>query len=122
MTANDIKRKFPNCSTSFLQANLAVCNSDPMPVVERAPGDEPLAQDQGQERTTGRVLIRFVVARKRLCDPDNVAVKSLLDCLRFAGAISGDEPEKISLEVRQIKCAKGEPEQVVIEVFNQIEP
>lgn len=112
MTYEKIKSKFPNASRSFIEANC----SGPSTVVERTPCDEPLETDQGQEGTAKPVHIRFTSVRKRLCDPDNLCVKWLLDCLRYCGAIEGDEPEKISLEVKQRKACSGEPEHTLIEV------
>lgn len=71
--------------------------------LECPPGNVPLEAKQGQAYPAGRIHIRFVSFRKRLCDPDNLSVKWLLDCLRYCGAIDGDEPDKITLEVHQEK-------------------
>ena len=84
--------------------------------MERAPVHEPLEARQGEEGGSGKFLVRFESVRKRLCDPDNLSVKYLLDSLRFARVIPGDEPEKITLEVTQRKCAKGEEEHTMIEI------
>lgn len=78
-----------------------------------------LAAHQSQETTAGRLHIRFVSRRKRLCDPDNCSVKWQLDCLRYCGALSGDEPDKITLEVSQQKVGKGEREETIIEIYQQ---
>jgi hypothetical protein len=75
-----------------------------------------LAADRCQEGTAVQFLVRFTSVRKQLCDPDNLSVKYLLDALRFAAVIPGDEPEKIQLEVTQRKCRKGEREHTLIEV------
>ena len=85
--------------------------------MERPSGNEPLETDQVQEGTAGRVHIRFVSFRQRLCDPDNLSVKWMLDCLRYCGAIDGDEPEKISLEVAQkkVKLKSDERTEITIE-------
>lgn len=117
MTRNEIIRRFPKASEAFIRANLSAGDTVPRAVVERPARHEPLATNQGEEGATGSVLIRFVVTRKRCLDPDNVAVKWLLDALRYSGFIQGDEPEKVSLEIKQ---QKGEPEQVVVEVFKLI--
>lgn len=86
------------------------------PIVECAVGDEPLETNQSQEGTAGRFRVQFVSIRKRLCDPDNLSVKWLLDCLRYCGSIPGDEPEKIILEVSQRHTGKNEQEHTTIEV------
>ena len=91
-------------------------NSGTDSIVERNPCNEPLEADKSQEGDSGRILVRFVSVRKRLCDPDNLSVKWLLDSLRYASVIPGDEPEKISLEVSQRRCAKGEIEKTEIAI------
>ena len=117
MTPDQLKAKFPNASADFLKANLHADHSRQAAVMERSAGDESLATNQGQERAAGKLHVRFVSVRKRLLDPDNVSVKWTLDCLRYAGIIRGDEPDKISLEVSQRKTNKGEREQTIIEVI-----
>jgi hypothetical protein len=82
----------------------------PLPIVERNPSAGTLAKDEGQEGGAGRVHLRIVSIRKRLLDPDNLSVKWLIDCLRYSSIIRGDEPDKITLQVEQRKCAKGEAE------------
>ena len=84
--------------------------------LERAPFNEPLAAGQGEKGGAGKFSVRFISVRKRLLDPDNLSCKWLLDALRYASIIPGDEPEKIALEVTQRKCAKGENEHTVIEI------
>lgn len=118
MDANEIRRRFPKASDSFIRANLSPSDSNALPVVERPACNEPLAQDQGQEERPERVLVRFVIARKRCLDPDNCAIKWLLDSLRYCRAIRGDEPEKITIEIEQRKTRKGEQETVTIEVYS----
>lgn len=86
------------------------------PELERAAGHAALGQDQGQEGPAGRVHLRIVSVRKRLLDPDNLSPKWLIDCLRYCGAINGDEPDKISLETTQRKAGKGEEEHTIIEI------
>jgi hypothetical protein len=85
-------------------------NFHPLPELERNPRPRSLATDEGQEGGAGRVHLRIVSIRKRLLDPDNLSPKWLIDCLRYARIIQGDEPDKITLQVEQRKCAKGESE------------
>lgn len=82
---------------------------------------KPLAADKVEKRTAGKLHILFISRRKRLCDPDNLSAKWLLDCLRYCGAIDGDEPEKITLEVKQEKCAKNQQPHTIIQI-ERIEP
>lgn len=94
-------------------------NSRPNPVVECPPRHDPLEANTREERSTGKLHISFVSWRQRLCDPDNLSVKWLLDCLRYCGAIAGDEPEKITLEVtqRKVKLKSNERTEIVIEAY-----
>lgn len=105
MNTNDIKRLFPLASPSLLAAN-----SGTPPILERPAGNAALGEDESQEGHSGRVHLRIVSVRKRLLDPDNLSPKWTIDCLRYVGAISGDEPDKITLEVSQRKAEKGEEE------------
>ena len=82
----------------------------PLPELERDLSPRPLATNEEQENGAGRVHLRIVSIRKRLLDPDNLSVKWLIDCLRYSSIIRGDEPDKITLQVEQRKCAKGESE------------
>ncbi len=118
MTRNELTRRFPNATESFIKANLGPESAGPDTVMERPVGNDSLAKDKSQEGAARPVHIRFTSVRKRLCDPDNLSVKWLLDCLRYCGAIAGDEPEKITLEVGQKKAAKGQQEHTLIELFS----
>jgi len=118
MTRDAIKKLYPRASEAFIRANLDAGDTGPDAVVERPAIHEPLAANQGEEGATGKLFIRFVSVRKRLLDPDNLAEKWLLDCLRYCRAIHGDEPEKISIETTQRKAAKGETEHTEIAVWS----
>lgn len=91
-------------------------NSGAVAKLERDSGNGALAARKGKARNSGIVHVRFESVRKRLCDPDNLSPKWLLDSLRYAGIICGDEPDKITLEVTQRKCAKGEAEHTLITI------
>lgn len=116
VTRNELTRRFPHASPSFIKANLDTDDSGPCSVVESNPGPEPLETNQAEEAAASRIHIRFVSVRKRLCDPDNLSAKWLLDCLRYCGAIRDDKPENITFEIGQRKCAKGEAEHTTIEL------
>ena len=107
---------FPNASKSTLAANSDAHHPRTDAKLERNPRDEPLAAREVQKRRACRVHIRFVSVRKRLLDPDNISEKWTLDCLRFAGVIRGDEPDKITLETTQRKAEKGEEEHTEITI------
>jgi hypothetical protein len=75
-----------------------------------------LAAQPVEAPAASRVHIRFESVRKRLLDPDNLSEKWTLDCLRYIGAIPGDEPDKITLEVSQRKAEKNEAEHTQITI------
>lgn len=103
MNEQELRKKFPFASDSFIKANADAGGAGPDTLMERPFKDDALGTHPRQERAARKLHIRFVSWRQRLCDPDNLSVKWLLDCLRFSGAIEGDEPDKITLEVRQEK-------------------
>ena len=85
-------------------------NSSSLPIMERNPLNGTLAKSQGEKSNTGRVHLCIVRIAKRMLDPDNISPKWIIDCLRSSRIIQGDEPDKITLQVEQRKCAKGEEE------------
>lgn len=90
------------------------------PKPKRTDRSSELALDRtAKEGGPARLHVRFTSIRKRLCDPDNLVVKWLLDSLRYCGAIPGDEPDKITLEVQQRKVRKGEGEFTMIEIYQE---
>lgn len=89
-------------------------NSLPQPDQKTALG----APVQGKAEGFQRTLVRFVGYRVRPLDPDNFAgsVKDLLDGLRHAGLLSGDEPWRIRLETEQVKVGTYAEERTEIEI------
>jgi len=122
MNPHTIKRLFPNASQATIAANAqdyAKPHADSAGTtteLESPFGNGTLAACKAETSDTGRVHIRFVSVRQRLCDPDHLSEKWLLDCLRNCGAIIGDEPDKITLETTQRKAAKGEEEHTQITI------
>ena len=121
MKLSEFDALISNASTDFKRANTHLAPASPRPnaVMECDSRVAALAPSKAKEADSERVHIRFVSVRKRLLDPDNLSEKWLLDCLRFCGAIKGDEPEKITLETTQRKAAKGEEEHTIIEIYTQ---
>ena len=98
--------------------SLPVCTvPDAKPERHEAPALERAAQ--GAKESVSRVIVRFVGYRVHPLDPDNFAgsVKDLLDGLRHAGIILGDEPWRIKLETEQEKVAHFADERTVIEIL-----
>jgi len=112
MTPDEIKRLFPHATASLLAAN-----SGAAPVMECGLGDGSLAARQDEVVHSGRFLVRVTSRRKRLIDEDNLAEKFHVDCCRYTGWLPSDAPECASIEVRQEKVGKGEPEETLVEIF-----
>jgi len=78
----------------------------------QSPKPEPAVRHElhgsvsGAKKSPPRVVVRIKCCRSKLLDPDNLCPKSLIDGLRYAGLIPGDEPDKIELVVTQEKCDK----------------
>lgn len=115
MNPRELLRLFPNASQGVIAANSESTGSDSK--LEPTPGGGTLEEDKAQARPASRIHVRIVSVRKRLCDPDNLSPKWLLDCLRYCGAIRDDTPEAITLETTQRKAAKGEEEHTLIQLF-----
>ena len=115
MTADELKRLFPNASAGFLAAN-----TRPAAVVERAVEPRPLAASEEAGAITGRVLIRITSRRSRLIDPRaNLygGTKYLEDACVYAGILHDDKEAFSEGDVRQEKVGKGEEESTVIEIW-----
>ena len=105
---------FPRASKAFLEANPQVQS----PVPERDETPALGSAIQGKEESSERVIVRFIGFRCRPLDPDNFAggCKDLLDSLRHAGLLHGDEPWRIDFQTRQEKVAHRSEERTVIEL------
>lgn len=77
---------------------------------------------RGEADRVQRVIIRFTGFRVKPLDPDNFAgsVKDLLDGLRHAHVIGGDENWRIKLETEQVKVSHYKDEKTVIEIDDQL--
>jgi hypothetical protein len=116
MSPEKLKQLFPNASADLLAANCpegSRQNAEPQSTVRPS----ALAAAQGEARNPGRFLVRVTSVRKRLLDEDNLVAKYHIDCCRYAGLIPGDDPASASIQVRQRKCAKGEEEHTVVEIW-----
>ena len=118
MTRHEITTRYPHASESFIRANLSPDDTWTPAKLESSPGDAPLGKEEVQRPVGERFLIRVTSIRKRLLDEDNLCEKYHVDLCRYAGVLPDDAPGKVQIEVCQQKAAKGESEQVVIEVFN----
>lgn len=85
-------------------------------VVECHSWNAPLAAQEVEGPTGARFRVCIGSRRKRLIDQDNLCEKYLVDLLRYGGVIPDDAPDQCTIEVRQTKCRKGEPEEITVEV------
>ena len=114
MNPDDIRRLFPNASRSVLAANAEVSHAEP----ERDEAPALGRAAQGKEESLPRVTVRFIGYRVRPLDPDNFAgsCKDLLDGLRHASLLAGDEPWRINYETSQVRVAHYAQEKTEIEI------
>jgi hypothetical protein len=89
---------------------------DAQPQCDQAPA--LVAAVSREDQSVHRTRIRFVGYRTRPLDPDNFAgsVKDLLDGLRHAQLIPGDEAWRIILETEQVKVGHVKDERTEIEI------
>lgn len=109
---------YPNPEDCYQQDENTTDSQIPDAIAER---DQTPALDEAVQGETGsdeRTRVSFVGYRVRPLDPDNFAgsVKDLLDGLRHANIISGDEPWRITLETKQVKVDHFSEERTVIEI------
>ena len=96
------------------QNNRKISNAKPEQNQAAALGGAIQREAKGVQRT----IVRFVGHRVRPLDPDNFAgsVKDLLDGLRHANLISGDDPWRIKLETEQVQVNHYDEERTEIEI------
>lgn len=111
-TSHELKSLFQNAGSDFFDRNSREGSK-----LERASRDAALESKQVEITDSARFLVRITSIRKRLLDEDNLAGKYHCDCLRYAGIIPDDSPNKTHIETRQRKAKKGEEERTLIEVF-----
>jgi Holliday junction resolvase RusA-like endonuclease len=83
---------------------------------EQAFRDERVATGSGETEGPVRTIVRIRSFRTRLCDPDNICPKYLIDALRYAGAINDDREKDICLQVTQHKVAHLKEERTEVEI------
>lgn len=75
--------------------------------------------DERKEDSANRITVRFILCKRKPFDPDNAAgsTKDLLDGLRYAGILHGDEAWRIKFEVIQEKVKDPADEKTYIEII-----
>jgi hypothetical protein len=90
----------------------------PAAVPEHRPEPAPLREAQGEAIYPGRVRVRITsFCCGTLRDTDNIFVKYALDCCRYARIISEDSPDKIELQVREVRVKTRKEEGFLVEVI-----
>lgn len=92
-------------------------DTGPPSELERCAEHAPLVADGVQAKPPGVLLVRVTSVRKRLIDEDNLCEKYHIDCLRYAGLIPDDSPDKVRIQTTQRKALKEEEERVIIEIL-----
>lgn len=113
MNPNEIKRRFPNASAAFIQANDDTANNSSLRLArtEQAKAYELASTISGTTKSAERIRVQIVFVRRRLWrDRDNYssAAKDIVDGLRYAALIPGDSEAEIDLEVSQQKSDQQE--------------
>lgn len=75
-----------------------------------------LGKGKAKEGHSGRVLVRVTAFRVRLLDEDNLCEKYHVDCCRYAGLLSGDDPSQAKIQTSQVKVKRKQDERVLIEI------
>jgi hypothetical protein len=109
------RKLFPRASKATVEANVELRDPELKP-------HAPPALDravEGKEQGLGRVVVCFKGYRVRPLDPDNFAggCKGLLDGLRHAYLVSGDEPWRIIFQTEQERVQTFGEERTEIEII-----
>ena len=107
----NLETLFPRASKAFLEANAQLSN--PKPSKQKGALG---ANGSGKTQSTRRPHVCFTLCRTKLLDVDAKygSIKDLLDSLQYAGLVSGDREDQITLEVQQEKVAHRSEERTEI--------
>jgi hypothetical protein len=123
MTAEELRKTFPNASEQFIRANaqlpLALGLEASAPILECDLRPRPLAARKVEGCDPARFLVRVTSYRVRLLDEDNLCAKYVVDCCRYAGLIPGDSPAitQIATGQKKVRSKAEERTEVVIETI-----
>jgi len=108
------KRLNPQIYGQNTTINSALQNTEPERNQASTLGDTVQGEAEGIRRT----LVRFTGFRVKPLDPDNFAgsVKDLLDGLRHAHLIHGDEWWRIDLQTTQVRVKRYADEKTLVEI------
>ena len=86
------------------------------PELERHDEYAAVGTGRAEKADRKRFLVRVTSVRCRLLDEDNLCVKLVVDCCRYAGLIPGDSAGEAKIEASQRKVAKGETPHTIVEI------
>lgn len=121
MTKNELARRFPNASKSFLETNASDCG-ERICAVQPKPDERLPLDDAGEGEkacwhdASERFEITFTVYSRRPCDWDGYDIKALQDFLCRAGIIPNDGWNTLSGRVYSRKAATEAEEKTIIEI------
>ncbi len=124
MTPNEIRRRFPNATESFIQRNASNAHHDSglRPVQPKPDERLPLADPaQGKEESwhdaACRFEIVFTIYSVHPCDWDGYDIKALQDFLIKIGIVPDDGWKTLSGRVVSRKAATKAEEKTVISIM-----
>lgn len=120
MTRNEIVRRFPNATESFIKANLDPDDSGICPNKQQSIKRSPLERTaEGEGPSPSRFEIRFTIYSVRPLDWDNYHVKECQDAIVRSGMLHGDHWSILRGSVNPQKAHSTEEERTVIEIFKE---
>jgi len=114
MNREEILKRYPNASESFIRANLGSDRVAPSPVAQPSRENDPVAADEGEVAYQSRCLVRITSFRRCLCDERNLYDKHFVDALKEAGAFIDDSPRYVQVTVDQKQVEFPHEERTVI--------
>lgn len=126
MTADELRKRFPNATEQFIRVNAHLLSDPPRdptpdPVVERGVRNGTLAAGKTKGRDSGRFFVRVTSYRRRLLDEDNLCEKYVVDCCRYAGLLPGDDPSQARIVTTQEKVRSKEEERTEVVIDRLVE-
>lgn len=127
MTRNEILRRFPNATESFISRNLRDAGSEAGPQTIPAPQPEPDSGQPlerlipGKEKSGGLfgkcAYVEFHVFSVQPCDWDNYWTKGLQDLLIEIGLLDGDGWRQLQGKVVPLKVNTRKEERTEIKIW-----
>ena len=118
MTAEELRKHFPNAPESFIQANASgLPAGDAKPVEGRTLVSPQKGDASRRNCPTQRALLRLRIFAVRPADADGWDCKQAIDLLVHAGILAGDAWHQLEIAVRseKVHTAAEERTEILIE-------